>query len=197
VPLVALTFDAGSDAGWTTEILDVLAANHLRASFGVTGRFAEANPALVRRMVAEGHVVMNHSYDHPSFTGRSTNEAPLTTAQRLDQLRRADDAIAAASGARTAPWFRPPYGDEDASVRADVASAGYRYEIMWTVDSLGWRGAGVDEITSRCLDGAGNGVIYLFHVGAASADHAALQAVIDGLRARGLGFATVAELLGA
>jgi peptidoglycan/xylan/chitin deacetylase (PgdA/CDA1 family) len=194
---VALTFDAGSDAGWTSEILDVLAANHLRASFGVTGRFAAANPALVRRIVADGHVVMNHSDDHPSFTGRSTNEAPLTTAQRLDQLRRADDAIAAASGARTAPWFRPPYGDEDASVRADVGSAGYRYEIMWTVDSLGWRGAGVDEITSRCLDGAGNGVIYLFHVGAASADHAALQSVIDGLRARGLGFATVAELLGA
>lgn len=196
VPRAALTFDAGSDPGWTAAILDILATNHVHASFGVTGRFAESNPALVHRMSLEGHVVMNHSYDHPSFTGRSTKQLPLTRAERLDQLARADAAIGAATGVTSTPWFRPPYGDEDASVRADVGGAGYGYEVMWTVDSLGWRGAGVDEITRRCLDGAGNGVIYLFHVGRDSADHAALQAIIDGLRASGLELVTISELLG-
>lgn len=46
------TFDAGSDTGHATEILDILAANGVRATFGMTGRWADANPALVRRMVA-------------------------------------------------------------------------------------------------------------------------------------------------
>ena len=196
-PVVALTFDAGSDVGWAAEILDTLAANGIDATFGMTGRWAEANPALVRRMVAEGHQLVNHSYDHPSFTGRSTGAAPLSAEQRRDQLARAEAAVQAATGTSMAPWFRPPYGDDDASVRRDVAAAGYRYELLWTVDSLGWKGITPDAVVRRCLDGALPGAIYLFHVGAASTDHAALQQIIDGLRAAGYGFATAADLLDA
>jgi len=192
---VALTFDAGSDVGYAAEILDILQANGIRATFGVTGEWTDAHPELVARMVNEGHQLLNHSYDHPSFTGRSTGTAPLSQAARLDQLARTEQAIFAATGTHAVPWFRPPYGDEDASVRADVALAGYRYEVMWSVDSQGWNGASVDEIVDRCLSGAEPGAIVLFHVGAASADHAALQAVIDGLRAQGYGFATVAEAI--
>jgi peptidoglycan-N-acetylglucosamine deacetylase len=193
---VALTFDAGSDVGHTGEILDTLRSNRVRATFGMTGRWAEEHPVLVARIADEGHLLINHSYDHPSFTGYSTGTAPLSTAARLDQLARAEAAIQAAAGVTSKPWFRPPYGDEDESVRADVGSAGYGYEVMWTVDSLGWQGLAVDEVIARCLGGASPGAIYLFHVGSDSTDHAALQAVIDGLRARGLGFATVAELVG-
>jgi peptidoglycan/xylan/chitin deacetylase (PgdA/CDA1 family) len=196
-PAVALTFDAGSDTGWAAAILDTLAANGVPATFGMTGGWARANPSLVRRMVAGGHQLVNHSDDHPSFTGRSTATPPLSRAERLDQLARADAAIREAAGITTAPWFRPPYGDEDASVRADIASAGYRYELLWTVDSLGWRGASADSIVRRSLDEAVPGAIYLFHVGAASADHAALQGVIDGLRSRGYGFLTASQLVSA
>ena len=191
---VALTFDAGSDTGHTVAILDTLRANHVPATFGLTGSWAETNPALVRRIVAEGHQIVNHSYDHPSFTGSSAGSGPLSRTARLDQLARAEAAIRAAGGGAV-PWFRPPYGDEDASVRADIAVAGYRFELLWTVDSLGWRGASPDSVVSRCLDGAVPGGIYLFHVGSASTDHAALQQIVDGLRARGYGFATAAGLL--
>lgn len=194
-PVVALTFDAGSDTGYAAEILDTLAANEVTATFGMTGRWADANPALVRRMVADGHQLVNHSYDHPSFTGRSTVDAPLSQSERLDQLARADAAIRAAAGVTTIPWFRPPYGDEDASVRSDVALAGYRYELMWTVDSLGWQGDTPDNVVQRCLDHAVPGAIYLFHVGVASTDHAALQRIIDGLTDRGYSFATAAGLV--
>jgi peptidoglycan/xylan/chitin deacetylase (PgdA/CDA1 family) len=196
-PVVAITIDAGSDTGHATEMLDTLAAYGVRATFGMTGRWAEANPGLVRRMAVEGHQLVNHSYDHPSFTGRSTGTAPLTTAQRLDQLARADAAIRAAGGGTTKPWFRPPYGDVDDSVLADVGSAGYRYALMWTVDSLGWKGDGADQIVARCLDRAAPGAIYLFHVGSASADHAALPRIIDGLRQRGYSFATAATVTAA
>lgn len=193
---VTLTFDAGSDTGNAAGILDILAIAGVKASFGITGKWAEANPALVRRIANDGHHVVNHSYDHPSFTGRSTGAAPLTRVQRLDQLARADAAVRAAAGVGTAPWFRPPFGDEDASVRSDVGAAGYRYELLWTVDSLGWRGVPPDEVVQRCLGGAGPGVIFLLHVGAASTDYAALPRVIDGLRQRGYVFATAAELIG-
>jgi peptidoglycan/xylan/chitin deacetylase (PgdA/CDA1 family) len=191
----ALTFDAGSDTGFTAAILDTLGRNGIHATFGITGRWAEANPALLHRIAAEGHQVVNHSYDHPSFTGRSTGMAPLSRAARIEQLDRADAAIVRATGSSSKPWFRPPYGDEDAGVRTDVGSVGYRYELMWTVDSLGWNGLGADEIVDRCLTQAVPGAIYLFHVGAASADHAGLQRVIDGLRARGYGFVTASGLV--
>ncbi len=191
---VALTFDAGSDAGSTTAILNTLAAAGIRASFGLTGAWAAAHPDLVRRIVADGHQVLNHSYDHPSFTGYSTGKAPLDRAQRIDQLARTE-AVLGPLGATGRPWFRPPYGDTDASVEADVGAAGYGYEVMWTIDSLGWKGIPVDQIVARCVDGAVPGAILLLHVGSGSADGAALPAIIDGLRARGYGFTTVAGVI--
>lgn len=195
--IVALTFDAGSDVGYAAAILDTLAANGIRATFGLTGRWATDHPDLVARMAREGHQLVNHTWSHPSFTGTSTQAGPLPTAERLAELARAEQAILDASGIAARPWFRPPYGDVDDSVLADVGTAGYRYVAMWTVDSLGWKGIAATEITDRCLTGAEPGAVYLFHVGAASADHAALQAIIDGLRGRGYGFATLAGLIGA
>jgi peptidoglycan/xylan/chitin deacetylase (PgdA/CDA1 family) len=192
---VALTFDAGSDVGSTATILDTLAARGIRATFGMTGAWAEAHPDLVRRMLAEGHQLLNHSYDHPSFTGRSTGRPALTAAQRLDELARTESVLAGL-GATARPWFRPPYGDTDASVDADIGRAGYRYDVLWTIDSLGWKGLPVDQIVTRCLDGAVPGAILLLHVGSASADGAALPAIIDGLQARGYGFDTVAGIVG-
>lgn len=196
-PVVALTFDAGSDVGYAAAILDILAANGIKASFGLTGDWTVEHPELVARMAREGHQLINHTWSHPSFTGLSTGTAPLPTAERLEQLARAEAAIMDAAGVPAMPWFRPPYGDIDQSVLVDVGSVGYRYVARWTVDSLGWKGLTAAEITSRCLDGAAPGAIYLFHVGSASADHAALQAIIDGLRAQDYGFATLADLIGA
>lgn len=192
---VALTFDAGSDAGSTSRILDTLAANRVVATFGITGRWAEANRGLVARIADDGHQLVNHTWDHRSFTGRSTGTSPLTRAQRLEELARAEAAIRDAAGTGAAPWFRPPYGDEDARVRADVALAGYRYELLWTVDSLGWKGLAPDAVAARCLDQAAPGAIYLFHVGSASTDHDALQTVITGLRATGYEFVTATGMV--
>jgi peptidoglycan/xylan/chitin deacetylase (PgdA/CDA1 family) len=194
--VVALTFDAGSDTGYAGTILDVLRNNGIHAAFGMTGRWAEANPALVQRMVSEGHELINHSYDHPSFTGLSTNSRPLTQEQRWSQLDRTEQIVRDLTGASTKPYFRPPYGDFDDSVLADVGARGYRYAVMWTVDSRGWQGIAPDAIVHRCLDMAEAGAIYIFHVGSESRDAAALQPVIDGLRDRGYEFATISELIG-
>ncbi len=185
---VVLTFDAGSDTGYTSQILDTLAANSTTAAFGITGRWAEQNSALLERIVSDGHELINHTYDHGSFTGNSTGAPALTQAQRWDQLERAEAIVQNISGATTKPYFRPPYGDYDDSVNTDVGARGYLYNVMWTVDSMGWNGFSAEQIVQRCLSQAEPGAIYIFHVGSASQDAAALQRVIDGLRAAGYEF---------
>jgi len=193
---VALTFDAGADAGFTADVLAVLRAKQAPAAFGITGRWAEQNPELVRAIAADGHIIVNHTYDHASFTGYSTGSAPLSAAERKEELRKADDVIARLSGRSTAPYFRPPFGDVDDSVASDAAAAGYDVVLMWTVDTLGWNGATADAIVERSLRLAEPGAIYVMHVGADSQDAAALPGVIDGLRAAGYALVSLPELLG-
>jgi len=193
---VTFTFDAGSDAGYTAMILDILKANGIAAAFGITGRWAEQNPDLLRRIVGEGHDLINHSYDHPSFTGLSTGQARLSREQRWAQLDRTESIASQLTGGTTKPYFRPPYGDYDQSVNEDVGTRGYRYNLMWTVDSSGWTGLAAEEILMRCVNQAQPGAIYVFHVGSASQDGPALQRIIDGLRESGYEIAELSDLVG-
>lgn len=192
---VALTFDAGADRGYAEYILDVLKEQGVRATFGMTGVWAERNPDLVQRMAAEGHRLMNHSYDHSSFTGRSTGRRPLTTEERWAQLDRTEQVIVELTGQSTRPLFRAPYGDTDASVLRDIAARGYAYNVLWTVDSRGWMHYSAGAIVERCLRLAEPGAIYVMHVGGESLDALALPAVIAGLRAAGYEFETVDEII--
>ena len=182
--VVALTFDAGADAGYTALILDTLKANGITASFGMTGKWAAAYPELLERIVNEGHSLINHSYDHPSFTGLSSGDG-LSQEERWDQLNRTEELVQQLTGATTKPYFRPPFGDYDDNVNADVGAIGYKYNIMWTVDSRGWLGIPAPEIQQHSLDLAEAGAIYVLHVGAASQDGPALQGIIDGLQEAG------------
>lgn len=194
--VVALTFDAGADAGYTTEILATLRAEHIRASFSVTGRWAEANRELLLAIAADGHLLINHSYDHASFTGVSTGTAALTAAERALELSRTETTVYHLSGRTTRPYFRPPYGDINDGVLRDAAADGYGTVVMWTVDSLGWQGASANAIVQRCVSMAEPGAIYVMHVGSESQDAAALARVIEGLRAAGYGFGTIEEVVG-
>jgi peptidoglycan/xylan/chitin deacetylase (PgdA/CDA1 family) len=190
-PRAALTFDAGADPGYAGYILDFLADEGIVASFGVTGQWAGANPELVTRMGAEGHLVINHTFDHRSFTGLSDRRGGLPPAGRRAELEEADAVLAPLLGYSPRPWYRLPYGDNDGRVVADVAPTGYTRQAGWTVDSLGWRGLAVPDIVARCLRLAAPGAVYLFHVGSLSRDGPALGAVVAGLRERGFAFATM------
>lgn len=192
---VTLTFDAGADRGHAERILDELARQHVRAAFGMTGKWAETNSDLLGRMQREGHELINHSYDHSSFTGVSWSSVARTPAERASQLARTERIIQDVTGTSSRPYFRPPFGDYDTSVLADVGAQGYGITVMWTVDSMGWRGWSAGQISQRCLDGAASGAIYIFHVGEASQDADALPTVIDGLRARGFDIVSLADLL--
>jgi len=193
--VVTFTFDAGADVGFTSSILDTLRANGIKAAFGLTGKWAQENPDLVRRIVAEGHELINHTFDHPSFTGFSTGKPPLSQQERWDQLDKTEAIIQGIAGATTEPFFRPSFGDYDDSVNRDVFARGYAYNVMWTVDSFGWKGLSAQEIVDRCLSLVEPGAIYVFHVGSQSQDGPALQDIIDGLRARGYSFVPLSEAI--
>ncbi len=194
--VVALTFDAGADVGYTEQILDTLREENVRASFGLTGKWAEQNPELARRIVEDGHLLINHTYSHRSLTGASTPSNALSYDERAEELWKTHSVLLELTGASTKPYFRPPYGDYDEQALRDVRSRGYEYNIMWSVDSLGWKGLTRAEILERVLDSLEPGAIYLFHVGSQSQDGPALPSIISELRDRGYGFAGVDEYVG-
>jgi peptidoglycan/xylan/chitin deacetylase (PgdA/CDA1 family) len=194
--IVALTFDAGADRGFAAEILDTLQVAGIHATFGMTANWAEANPDLILRMVNEGHALINHTETHRSWTGFSTGAPPLTSAERAQELHATEAVVESIAGYTLRPYFRPPYGDYDDSVIADLQANGYSVNVMWTVDSLGWNGLSAPEITTRVINGTVPGAIHLFHVGAASQDAAALPNIIAGLRDLGYRFVTIKEMVG-
>jgi peptidoglycan/xylan/chitin deacetylase (PgdA/CDA1 family) len=193
--VVALTFDAGADRGYAAGILQTLERNHVRATFGMTGRWASMNPDLVKRMARDHDTFINHTYDHQSFTGLSTRTAPLTRKQRIWEIDRADSIIRRITGHSSKPYFRPPFGDYDTATLTLARQLGYRYAIMWTVDSGGWEHLPPATILQRCLSGARPGAILLMHVGAQSQDAMALQGIITGLKRRHYHLVTVPQLL--
>jgi peptidoglycan-N-acetylglucosamine deacetylase len=195
--LVALTFDAGEGPGYADEILDFLATNGLRASFGLTGDWVRTHPDEVRRMIDEGHMVFNHSDTHLSWTGASTTGTSLSEDQRIDELMGAAIAVEDVAGYETAPFWRPPYGDYDAEGQVLLAEYGYDYTLFWTCDSLAWTGTTAEEIVERCAPdapGGGPGAIILMHV-TQEADYRSLEALVAAYLAEGYEFVTMEEMI--
>ena len=192
---IALTFDAGADRGYAVSILATLERDHVRASFGMTGKWAQENADLLRRMVRDGDQLINHTFDHRSFTGVSTGTAPLSASQRTWEVEQADRTVQRLTGHSTKPYFRFPYGDYDGASLTLLSHLGYRYVIAWTVDSLGWNHLSAGGIYQRCLALTGPGAIVLMHVGSQSQDALALQPLIQQFRRRGYRFETVGQLV--
>lgn len=195
VRAVALTFDTGVAASYTSQILDVLKEHGVPATFGITGEWAVSNPALLKRIVEEGHALINHSWSHPSFTGEGTGTPPLTADQIRDELRRTEEKVQEAAQASTKPYFRPPYGDFDRLVNQVAREEGYEYNVLWTLDARGWQGSPTETVVAVTLAQAANGAIFLYHVDN-SREYKALEEIIEGLDERGLGMVTIPQLLG-
>ena len=150
---VALTFDAEHPdrpalTGTTEALLDRLAERAIRASFFVQGRWAEAFPETVGRIVADGHLVGSHSHYHARMP-------LLTDAGLAADLADASAAIEAAAGVSPKPWFRCPFGAgaDDERVLAGIAAAGYRH-VGWHVSADDWEPTrGGDVISADIVDG--------------------------------------------
>jgi peptidoglycan/xylan/chitin deacetylase (PgdA/CDA1 family) len=195
---VALTFDMGGRLDPARQIVGWLVEHRVPATIfptGKTGTQTEIGRAVLVEVAAHPDlfVLGNHTWDHPDLVG-------LSPAAVRDQLTRTEAAIVALVGRSTKPFFRPPYGRQDATVRAAAAAAGWTYTVLWDVDTVDWKppeegGPSTDDIVARVLSRVQGGSIVLFHLGGYHTGDA-LPMVVDGLRARGLVPVTLATLLG-
>ncbi|MDB5084047.1 MAG: chitooligosaccharide deacetylase [Bacilli bacterium] len=189
---VALTFDDGPDDLWTPRILDVLRHYNVHATFFLVGHRAEAHPEVLRRIVREGHVAGNHTYDHPKLTD-------ITPAEVESEITRTSDIIQRTAGVKPA-LFRPPYGALSVPVIEQIRRLGYKI-IFWDVDSLDWSGLTAAQVAANILAHVHPGSIILQHsaggVGESLEDTVqALPYVITTLEREGYQFRTVPELVG-
>ncbi len=122
---IALTFDDGPHPEWTPAVLDALASAGWTGTFFVIGERAEQHPELVRRIVAEGHAIGNHTYTH-SVPGETS------TATFLDEVRRTDELIKRLTGIPTA-LVRPPLGKLNWGKFRGLWTA-QRTIVLWNVD---------------------------------------------------------------
>jgi len=177
-----LTFDDGPGPA-TGQILDILATRGVLATFCVVGQKVAENSEMTRRIVADGHTLCNHSWDHP--TGFDT----LAPDVLAGQIGRTQDAIIAATG-NPARYLRAPegrFGDPAGSVH-QAAQQARTLLLGWAVDSRDWTKPGAGSIVSNVVGSVSPGAIILMH-DAGGADRQqtieALPGVIDGLRAAG------------
>ncbi|WP_241491930.1 glycosyltransferase [Sphingomonas endophytica] len=200
--LVALTFDDGPDPAWTPTILDVLKREHARATFFVTGANALGQGELLRRIVAEGSELGNHSTSHADLSKRSESAIAL-------ELKATERLVEAYTG-HAMTLFRPPFlGDADPDRRDELhatrvaARLGY-LTVGLNVDPLDWQGPQAAVIAARVIAQVEGGTaarpaqIVLLHDsgGDRTQTIAALPLIIRGLRARGYDFVGVSTLAG-
>jgi peptidoglycan/xylan/chitin deacetylase (PgdA/CDA1 family) len=192
---VALTLDVEhpdrpSRSGVTEDLLDILAAEDVRATMFIQGRWAQAYPVLARRIVADGHLVGCHSHFHARM--------PMLSRRGLaSDVRPATTAIRSITGVDPRPWFRSPFGalDRGSAVLDQLTALGYR-NVGWHVDSRDWASRAPDGVARRIIDGVtthGDGAIVLMH-GWPAPNPVALPRVIDELRRGGAEFVTVDSL---
>ncbi len=185
-PYLALTYDDGPHPANTPRLLDILKARNVRATFFVVGPNAKAYPQIVRRMIAEGHEVANHTWTHSDLTKLSTEKVRW-------EMTSTKDAIVAACG--VAPKvYRPPYGATNSGLRTLIRSEFGYPTIMWSVDPLDWKRPGATVVANRLVAGARNGGILLLHdIHKPTID--ATPMAVDRLMAKGFKFVTVSELI--
>jgi peptidoglycan/xylan/chitin deacetylase (PgdA/CDA1 family) len=181
-----MTFDDGPHATNTPKLLDLLAKKHIKATFFLVGQCAAEYPQLVKREMAEGHEVANHSWSHPVL-------AKMSEEGVRNELQKTDDAITHATGSRP-KIMRPPYGELTQKQRQWVHNEfGYRV-ILWDVDPLDWKDRNAATVARRIIASARPGSIILSHDIHATTI-AAMPEVFDALLAKGYKFVTVSELL--
>lgn len=185
---IALTLDAGSGSIQTEAILSILREKGVRVTFFLTGKWAEQNPALVRKIVEEGHTLGNHTYDHKDLTTLTDDEI------RWEFEKTENIVQGIVPTAEMKPYFRPPYGARNQHVWDFTASLGYQ-SIYWTVDAWDWKtDATADIVKNRIYSNEKNGAIILMHVGD-DLTPAVLPEVLSKLKADGYEVGTLESVL--
>ena len=199
---VALTFDDGPDPTWTPKILDILERYHVPATFFIIGENGLENRDLLRRMIADGDEIGNHTYTHPNMA----EEFPTGIKLELNATERLIEAFTG----RSTRLFRAPYfGDAEPTTTDELVPALIAQQHGYTVVGLhvdpgDWKRPGVQYIVDTTLrevqtveaDRSHNVVLLHDGGGDRAQTVAALPAIIEGLHRAGYQIVPTATLAG-
>lgn len=187
---VAITFDDGPDYYYTVKILDILKHENVPATFFVTGKNAEKYPEVLKRIHREGHVIGNHSWNHPDFSKLSLDEVKQEISQTEELFQQL---------LQISPTFvRPPFGAMNDQLRQYIQQSPYTV-IHWSIDTKDWTEKPAEEIMEVVRKELKGGDILLFH---SAGGGQSLQGTVDVLpqviqyiRQQGLEPVTVDQLI--
>jgi peptidoglycan-N-acetylglucosamine deacetylase len=172
---VGLTYDDGPNSGTTSQLLNALRQNGVRATFFSIGQKVQQNPSLARSQVDAGMWVGNHSWTHPHLT-------QMSSSQIQSELSQTQNALRSATG-QTPQLFRPPYGETNGTLKSIESQMGLT-EVLWSVDSQDWNGASTAQIV-QAASNLQNGGVILMHDGYQTTINAIPQ-IVANLNSRGL-----------
>ena len=184
--MLYLTFDCGWENGYTLKILDALKEKNVTAAFFCTLEHIKSEPELIARMINEGHVVGNHSANHPDFSA-------ISRQQMADEILECDNYLRQNFG-YTSQFFRFPEGSYTENALEFVSSMGYT-SVFWSCSYADWdvndtKGAdyAFEKISTRIHPGA---VILLHSVSPDNAE--AIVRIIDYARENGYEFQSLTD----
>lgn len=188
--VIYLTFDCGYENGNTPAILDALKKHQVSATFFAVGTFLESEPDLVKRMVAEGHTVGNHTWHHPDMSAISTRES------FEEELNSTADAYRQITGQEMPRYYRPPqgkYSTENLQMAKDLGYSTFFWSLAyvdWYQDNQPSREEAFDKLLGRIHPGA----IVLLH-NTSSTNAAILDELLTKWEDMGYHFGTLQELI--
>ena len=188
---IALTFDDNVRVDRALAVLRALQKNQVPATLFLEGAPVASTPSInaeiIKGMTKGLFEIGDHSWSHPSLPG-------LSTSAMAYQIGGGTDAFRKATGARTVPLFRPPYGATNSTVAAVAGSEGFRYLVLWDIDPRDWAGKSAASIADHVVSRAHNGAIVVMHLsGAHTAE--AIPIMASKLRAAGYELVTVSTML--
>ena len=184
-----LTFDSGYENGCTEQILDVLKAHNVPAAFFLVGHYMEQNPDLVRRMVAEGHIVGNHTlhhYDMDKLSDKAVFQAELEGVEKI---------FKDITGKDLPRYYRPPQGLYSKENLTLAQECGYQ-TVFWSLAYVDWRNDAQpsrDFAMNKLLPRMHNGAVILLH-STSKTNAQILDELLTTLQAEGYRFETIDKL---
>lgn len=181
---VSLTVNVDWGEEYLPEMLALFQQQQVRVTFFMTGRWAQENGPLVKRVVQEGHDIGNHGWSHPHVNDLSLDE-------NLQEIRRTEDILYQLTSRRS-KFFAPPYGEYNETVLAAASGSNLR-TVLWSIDTVDWQNPTPQWIVRRILDMSHNGAIVLMHPTPVTVK--ALPEMITGLRKQGYEIVPLEKLL--
>ncbi|NLV20880.1 MAG: delta-lactam-biosynthetic de-N-acetylase [Syntrophomonadaceae bacterium] len=181
---IYLTFDCGYELGYTGQILDTLADNNVKAAFFITGQYIKTQPDLVKRMQAEGHLVCNHSFNHPDFS-------TISQSKLNQEITSLENSYRDLTGLEMDKYLRPPMGNFNSNSLKWTKELGYT-SVFWSMAWKDWdpqQQPGADYVYQHVMDNIHPGAVILMHA-VSQSDTDALNRIITELQSQGYVFST-------